>query len=156
MIRLIEICSSWSSQCSWELLGNAIPFLLSNAVFMDENIIAKGVQVAAEYQWSVHKRAWVNQFSLLPDFHLLDVEYKAAVKDLESQGALTSKNQDFVVRDLVGKAHIARNPLRFVQRRGSALNLLPDVLRDVVTLNCINYILLIDPSTECENEVVFE
>jgi hypothetical protein len=31
------------------LLGNAIPFLLSDAVLMDENIIAKGVQVAAEY-----------------------------------------------------------------------------------------------------------
>ena len=59
---------------------------------MDENIIAKGVQVAAEYQWSVHKRAWINQFALLPDFHLLDVEYKAAVEDLESQGALAPEN----------------------------------------------------------------
>lgn len=144
------------SLSSWKLFGNTIPFLLRDVIFVNENIITEGVQVASEHKRSIHKRAWVNQLAFLTNFHLLDVEYETAVEDLEGESALATEDQDLIVRDLVGKAHIARNPLRLIKRRLRALNLLPDVLRDVITLDRVDDVLLVDPATECKNEVVFE
>ena len=141
---------------SRELLWNAIPFLFCDAVLVDENVVSEGVEIASEYQWRVHERARVYQFAFLADLHLLDVEYEAAVEDLESERALATEYQDLIVRNLVGKTHVSRDPLRFIKRSRSTGDLLPHVFRDVIALNRVNYVLLVDSTTKCKDEVVFE
>jgi len=122
---------------------------------MDVNIITEGIERATEDEGRVHKAAGVNQLSAFLDLHLLDVHDEATVEDLLSQSTLTSKDDDLVVRDLVGQTHVAGDPLALVEA-GSALNLLPDVLRDVVALYGVYDILLVDSSSERENVVVLE
>lgn len=143
-------------ECSRELLWNAVPLLLGDAVLVDENIVSEGVEVAAENQWGIHEGAGVDKLAFFADLHLLDVEYEAAVEDLEGEGALTAKYEDLVVRDLVGQAHISRDPLGLVKRGGSASDLLPNVLGDIIALNCVNYVLLVDSAAKSEDEVVLE
>jgi hypothetical protein len=69
---------------------------------VDVNIIAKSIKVSSEYEWCIHEGTWVNKFALLSDLHLLDVEYKASIEDLLSEGALASKYENLIISDLVG------------------------------------------------------
>jgi len=86
---------------SWEGLGDANPFLLSNFVLMDINIISKRVQIASEHKWSVHERAWVHELSFFSDLHFFDIEYEAAIEDQESESTFTTKDQDFIISNLI-------------------------------------------------------
>ena len=112
--KIYILIHNWRAY-SWKLFRNTIPFLLSDVVLVDVYVIAKSVKVASEDQRSVHKRAGINQFALLTNFHLFDVEYETAVKDLESVSTLASENEDLVVSDLVGETHVPRDPLGLVQ-----------------------------------------
>ena len=73
---------------------------------------------------------------------------------MEGCRTLTSKQKDFVIRDLVGKTHVRRHPVGLVDL-GSA-NLLPHVPRDVINFYRINNALLIYSSTKSEDVVVLK
>lgn len=110
--------------------------------------------MATEDKRSVHEATRVHEFALFANLHLLDVEYEHATEDLESDGTLTTKDQDLIVSDLVCEAHVARNPLGFVAVR--RCNLLPYVLGNVVALDCIHNLALVNTTTKREDEVVLE
>ena len=96
---------------SGELLRNAAPFLLSDVILMNVDVITKCVHVATKHKRCVHEAARIHEFAFLSDLHLLDVQYKHSAEDLECDGTLSTKDQDFIVSDLISKAHVSRNPL---------------------------------------------
>lgn len=149
VINILLICLA-----SGELLWNAAPFLLSDVILVNVDVIAKRVQVAAEDKRRVHEAARVHEFAFLADLHLLDVQHEHAAEDLESDGALATKDQDLVVSDLVCEAHVARDPLGLVAIGLS--DLLPDVLGDVIALDRVHNLTLIDSTAKCEDEIVLE
>lgn len=121
---------------------------------MDVDVVSKRIQIAAENERGVHKRAWVHQFSLLTDLHLLYVEDEAAIEDLEGERALSAEYEDLVVGNLVSETHVARNPVRFVTV--GSLNFLPHVLRDIVALDSVDDLFLVNSSSKGKYEVVLE
>ena len=121
---------------------------------MHVDVIAVSVQVVVEHEWRVHERAGVNKTSPLLDFHLLDVEYEAAVEDMESHCALPTKKNDLIVSDLVRKPHVRRHPVGLVHLWAG--DLLPQVPRNVVDLDGVNDPLLVDSASESEDVVVLE
>ena len=64
-----------------------------------------------ENQRCVHETAWIYETSSLTNLHLFHIEHKAAVKDMESGGALPTKQKDLIVSDLVSQAHVGGHPL---------------------------------------------
>ena len=162
LIDSLDIIYHIESLVSGESLWNAAPFLFSNAVLVNVDIITKCIHVSTKYQWSIHEWTWINKLSLFLNLHFLDVEYEASIEDLLGNGTLSTKNHDFIVCDLVRKTHVSWNPMRFVDWSSgqriwsSSNNLLPDILGNIITFNCINDVLLINSTTECKNEVIFE
>ena len=128
--------------------------LLSNLVLVDVNVISKSIKVATEHKWSVHERAWIDKLTFFFDFHLLEIEYETSIKDLESQSTLATENENFVIGDLIGQAHVAWNPLRLVDQR--RLDLLPHILGDVIALNGVDDVLLVDSASKCKEEVILK
>lgn len=49
---------------------------------MDVDIVSICVHVSAEYQWSIHERAWVHKFALFSHLHFLHIKYEASIEDL--------------------------------------------------------------------------
>ena len=121
---------------------------------MDIDVISKSIKVSTKHQWGVHERARVDKLSFLSDRHFLDVEYEASIEDLLSKSTLSSEDDDFVISDLIRKTHVSRDPSSLVQ--GWTLNFLPHILRDVIAFNCVNDVLLINPSYKSKNVVVLE
>ena len=80
--------------------------MLRYVVLVHINVIAVGLHVAVEDKRRVHKGARVNKTSSLLDLHLLDIEYEAAVEDMESNSALPTKKNNLVVSDLVCQSHV--------------------------------------------------
>lgn len=150
------------SQSSGKSFWNAAPFLFSNVILVDVNIISKSIQVAAEHQRGVHEGAGIHKFSPLSNLHFLDVEYETSIEDLLSDSTFSAKDHDFIVCNLVGKTHVSRDPMRLVDLKRSgatatcSYNFLPDIFGNIIAFNGINNILLINPTTKCENEVVLE
>ena len=73
---------------------------------------------------------------------------------MESECTFASEEQDLVVSDLMGKAHVAWHPVGLVDLWCS--NFLPDIARDVINFYCVNNSLLIDSSAECEDIIVLK
>lgn len=139
------------SGCLW----NNSPLSLLDRVAMHIHVVSVRVQVAVEHERSVHERAWVNKTAMLTNAHLLNVEYIATVEDLEQYRRLSSKDHDFLVRDLVGQSHVRGHPTSLVDARAPAY-LLPNVPLDVVDFDRIYYSLLINPTAKCEHVLVLE
>lgn len=76
--------------------------MFGDLVLVDVDIVSESVEVAAKHERCVHERAWVNELAFLLDFHLLDVQDEAAIENEEGQRTLTSKDEDFVIGNLVG------------------------------------------------------
>jgi hypothetical protein len=95
-------------------LWDARPFLLGDRVLMDVDIVTISVQAVVEHKRSVHERARIDKTTSLMNYHLLNVEYEATVEDLESDGTLSSEDDDFLISDLISKTHISRNPLGLI------------------------------------------
>jgi len=105
-VNIKQIYFGWSepadqSGFSRESFWNANPLLLSNLVLVDVNIISKSIKVATEHKWSVHERAWVHELSFFSDLHFFDIEYEAAIEDQESESTFTTKDQDFIISNLI-------------------------------------------------------
>mgnify|MGYP007112324709 CR=1 FL=1 len=128
--------------------------MLSDVIFVDVDVISKGVEIASEHQGGVHERARVHEFAFFSHLHLLDVEYEAPVEDLRSQSTLSSENHDFVVSDLVSKTHVSLDPVGLVHLRSS--DLLPNVFGDAIALNGVNNVLLINSSSESKDKFILE
>lgn len=146
---------------SRESFRNAAPFLFGNAILVDVNIISKSIQVAAEHQGRIHEGAWIDELSFFIDLHFLDIEYEASIEDLLSDCTFTTKNHDFIVRNLVCKTHVTRDPVRLINGQICRIstcgyNLLPHILGDVIALNGVNNVFLINSTSKCKNEVVLE
>ena len=107
-----------------------------------------------EYKRGIHEGAWIHKWSSFLDAHSLKIEDKATVENLERQRTLSSKDHDLFVRDLVGIAHVSRNPFGLVA--ATSWNLLPGIALNVIDLDCVNYSLLIYSSTEREEILVLE
>ena len=101
------------------------PFLLGDAVLVHVDVIAVGIEAAVEDERRVHEAARINQTASLTNLHLLHIEDEAAIEDVESKCTFPSEEQDLVVGDLVGQAHVAGHPVRLVDL-GSG-NFLPNV-----------------------------
>ena len=121
---------------------------------MNINVIAISVEAAIEHKWCVHEAARINQTTSLTNLHFLHIEDKAAIEDMEGECTFTSEEQDLVVSDLMGKAHVARHPVGLVDLRGC--DFLPDIARDVINFYCVNNSLLIHSSTKCEDVIVLK
>jgi len=119
-----------------------------------ENIVSVGVKTFVEHEGCVHEWAWVNKTSPLFDYHLLYIENETTIKNLESLSAFSSKDQNFIVSDLVRQSHVGRNPLGLVNHTGR--NFLPDIPWNVITFNSVNKIFLGNTATEGEHIVVLE
>jgi len=68
---------------------------------MDVDIISESVEMPTEYEWGIHEWTWINEFTFLFDFHVLDVEYEASIENLLSEGTLSSEDHDLVISNLV-------------------------------------------------------
>ena len=128
--------------------------MLRNVVLVNVDVIAERVQVTAKNKRRVHEAARVHKFAFLADLHLLHVEHEASVENLERDRTLTAEDEYLIVSDLIGKTHIARDPLGLVTKW--LRNLLPNVLRDVVALNRVNDLTLVHPAAERKDEVILE
>jgi len=93
--------NSVTEQASRERFWDAGPFLLRNVVFVDVDVVSKGVEMPTEHEGSVHEWAWINKLTFFFDFHFLDIEYEASVENLLSQSTFPSENDDLIVSDLV-------------------------------------------------------
>lgn len=135
-------------------LGDDGPFLLWDVVLVDVNVVAIGVEAVVEDQRSVHEAAGVDKATTLAKLHFLNVEHEAAVEDVEGSCALSTEQQNLVIGDLVGEAHVAGHPARLVDLGRSYF--LPDVARDVVDLDGVHNPFLVDTTSECKDVVVLE
>ena len=68
---------------------------------MHVDVVTVGVETVSEDERRVHERAGVYQTASLVDLHALHVEDEYSVEDLEGQGALASKDHDFLLSDLI-------------------------------------------------------
>ena len=84
--------------------------MLGNVVAVNINIVTIRIQIVVENKRRVHKRTRVYKTSPLFYLHLLNVEDKTSVENLESDRAFSSKQNDFVVCNLVSQSHIGRHP----------------------------------------------
>jgi hypothetical protein len=75
--------------------------VLGDVVAVNVDIVTIRVEVVVENERRVHERARVNKTSPFLDFHFLNVEDKTSVEYLESDRALSSKQNDLVVSNLV-------------------------------------------------------
>lgn len=147
---------------SRESLRNTRPLLFCNVIFMDIDIVSECIHVASKDEWSIHEGAWINELTFLFDLHFLNVEQETSIEDLLSQGTLSSKDEYLIVSDLVGKTHVTWDPWWFINRDACSwvwvcsYNFLPNILWNVITFNGINNVFLIDSSSKCKNEVIFE
>ena len=121
---------------------------------MDVDVISVGVEGVVEHEGCVHEATRIYKTSPLTNLHFLDIEDKTAVENVESEGALASKEQDLVVGDLVGQAHVGGHPARLVNL--GCADLLPHVARDVVHFYRVHDSFLVNSSAKGENVVVFE
>ena len=128
--------------------------MLGDVVAVYVDIVTIGVEVVIEYERRIHEGAWVNKTAPFLDFHFLNVEDKTSVENLESDRALSSKQNDLVVRYLVSQTHVGRNPLGLVDLR--VVNLLPHIAGYVVDFDGVNNTLLINASTKRKDVVVLE
>lgn len=121
---------------------------------MHVNIIAVGIEIGVENKRRIHKRTRVDQAASLTNLHFFDIEDKAPIEDVESDGTLATEQQDLVVCDLVSQAHVGGHPVRLVDLRST--DLLPNVSRNVIYLDCINNTLLIYSAPKGKDVVVLE
>lgn len=128
--------------------------MLGDVVAVNVDIVTIRIEVVVENERRVHERARVNKTSPFLDFHFLNVEDKTSVEYLESDRALSSKQNDLVVSNLVSESHIRWNPLALVDLR--VVNLLPHIAGYVVNLNGVDNPFLINAPTERKNVVVLE
>ena len=128
--------------------------MLRDVVLVHVDVISVGIEVVVEHERGVHETARVHKASPFAKFHLLDIEDKASVENVERCGALASEKKNLVVGDLMGEAHVRWNPTRLVDL-GSA-NLLPDVARDVIDFDRVDDALLVDTPAKRKNVVIFE
>ena len=135
-------------------LGDDGPLLLWNVVLVDINVVSIGIQVVIEYQWSVHEGTRIDKTTSFLDLHLLHIEHKTPIEDMESHCTLATEQYDLIVSDLMSQAHVGRNPLRLVNFWSS--NFFPGIPRDIVDFNSVHNLLLVNPPTKSENVVVLE
>lgn len=121
---------------------------------MNVNVIAIGIETVIEDQWRVHKRTRIHQAASLTNLHLLNIEYEAAVENVESHSTFPTEEQNLVIGDLMGQAHIGGHPLRFVDFW--RCNFLPYVTTDVITLDGIDDAFLIDSTSKGEDVIVLK
>ena len=99
--------------------------MLRDIVAVDIHIVSISVEIVVEDKGRVHKGTRVNKTSSFLDLHLFNVEDKTSVEYLESDRALSSKQNDLIVRNLVSQTHVGWHPIRFVDLQ--VLNLLPHI-----------------------------
>ena len=128
--------------------------MFGDIVAVHVDIVTIGVKGVVKNERRVHERTGIDKTSPFLDFHFLNVEDKTSVEYLERDRALSSKQNDFVVRDLVSKPHVGWHPLRLVDLR--VVNFLPNIPRNVVDLNRVNYSLLVNPTSKGKYVVVLE
>lgn len=121
---------------------------------MDIRIVSISVKTSVENQGSVHERARVDKTATLTNLHLFNIEDEATIENLESHCTFASKYHNFVISDLICKAHVGRNPLWFIYDWG--WNLLPYISWNIVTFNSINYLFLVNTTAKRENVIIFE
>ena len=73
---------------------------------MHVDVIAVGIEAAIEDEGCVHEAARIHQTASLTNLHFLHIEDEAAIEDVESQSTLSTEEQNLVVSDLMGKAHV--------------------------------------------------
>lgn len=69
---------------------------------MNVDVITKCVHVATKDKRGVHEAARIDEFAFLSDLHLLHVKHEDTAEDLECDGTLSTKDQDFIVSHLIG------------------------------------------------------
>lgn len=121
---------------------------------MDIRIVSISVQTSVENQGSVHERARVDKTATLTDLHFFNIEDEATIENLESHCTFASKYHNFVISDLICKAHVCRNPFWFIHDWG--WNLLPNISWNVITFNSINNLFLVNTAAKRENVIIFE
>jgi len=121
---------------------------------MDVDIITVGIEIRVENERCIHKRTRVDQATSLTNLHFLYIKDEASVEDVESDGTLTTEQQDLVIGDLMSQTHVRGHPVRFVDLRST--DLLPNVSRNVIHLDCINNTLLIYSAPKGKDVVVLE
>lgn len=99
--------------------------MLRDVVAVHIDIVSVSVEIVVKDKGRVHKRTRVNKTSSFLDFHLFNVEDKTSVEYLESDRALSSKQNDLIVCNLISQTHIRWNPINFVHLQ--VFNLLPHV-----------------------------
>ena len=92
---------------------------------MDVDIVAICVEGRVKDKRRIHEGTRINQAASLTNLHFLHIEDKAAIEDVESECTFASEEQDLVVSDLMGKAHVAWHPVGLVNLWCS--NFLPDI-----------------------------
>ena len=73
---------------------------------------------------------------------------------MESCSTLASEQKNLIVRNLVGKAHVAGDPARLVNLWSA--DLLPNVARDVIHFDGVDDPLLVNTTAESEDVIVLE
>lgn len=146
--------NSVTCRCSGECFWDACPFLVRDIVLMNVDIISKSVKMTTKDERSIHEWTRINKFTLLFDFHALDVEYEASIENLLSKGTFTSEDDYLIISDLIRQTHVSRNPSCLIN--GWSSNFLPNVFGNIVAFDCVYDIFLIDSSSKCEDVVVFE
>ena len=128
--------------------------MLGNVIVVNVDVIAERVQVTAKNKRRVHETARVHKLAFFADLHLLHVEHEATVENLERDRTLTAEDEYLIISNLIGKTHVAGDPLGLVTEW--LRNLLPYVLGDVVALDRVNDLALVHSAAEREDEVVLE
>ena len=109
------ICALWSrlGQDNAGLWNNR-PFLLRDVVLVNINVIAIGIEIAVEHQGRVHEGARIDKTSSLLYLHLLHVENKTSIENMECHCTLASKQNNLIVCNLVSQTHVRWHPFGLV------------------------------------------
>jgi hypothetical protein len=99
--------------------------VLGDIVAVDINIVSVSVEIVVEDKGRIHEGTRVNKTSSFLYFHLFNVEDKTSVEYLESDRALSSKQNDLIVCNLISQTHIGWHPIHFVDLQ--VFNLLPHI-----------------------------
>ena len=121
---------------------------------MDIHIVSVSVKIFVEDKGRVPKGARVNKTYSFLDFHLFNVKDKTFVEYLESDCALSFKQNDLIVRNFISQTHVGWHAIPFVDLQ--VLNLLPHIPRDVVNFNRVKNPLLVDTASKGEDVVVLK
>jgi len=141
----------WKDCCSF---GDDRPLALLNIVAVHVDVVSISIQASVKDEGSVHERARVDKTSMFAHAHLLHVEDIASIENLEHDGAFSAEDHDFLVCNLVSKAHVRGHPVALINHR--SLNFLPDISLDIIAFDGIYNALLVNSASKRKHVIVFK